>query len=99
MPTKIFPKNARNQEVAWLSGDDDWSLPHQVEMLTLWLRAHAATLPSGEYVADIGFCSRKDAGGGGSAFTPETLALMASARMHLYLSEYPGFSDESHGNE
>jgi hypothetical protein len=93
MPLKIYRQAHDSQPIAWLSGENDWSLPPQLDTLTQWLEANAANLPPGEYVADIGFCWRRDAGGGGSAISPKTLALMASANMHLHLSEYPGFSD------
>jgi len=92
MPINIYNESSR-ETVAWLC-DDDWRLPIQIETLESWLLENHNSLKDGEFVADIGFCWRHDASGGGSALSPETLKIMADHKIHLYLSEYPGFYDE-----
>jgi len=59
------------------------------------LKENAEKLESGEYIADVGFCWRRDAGGGGSALDPKTLKAMGRANISLWLSEYASFSDEN----
>jgi len=88
-----MPEGQKNEKVAWLGGEE-WSLPPQVEALEKWLQQQGDGLPPGRYVADIGFCWRRDACAGGSALAANTLRLMADAGMDLFLSEYSGFSDE-----
>lgn len=88
----VTPDGKGNREIDWLC-DGNWDLPIQVEALTEWLAKYAPGLPPDDYCADIGFCWRRNAGGGGSAISPETMKLMAEANMYLFLSEYPGFSD------
>ena len=80
-------------------GDDEWSLPSQIGLLDAWIDANAGGLPEGEYVADVGFCWRRDAGGGGSALGSDLLIKMGSAGFSLFLSEYPGFSDGEDNSE
>ena len=87
-----MPQDEENISLAWL-GDGEWSLPPQIELLDSWIDANASELPPGEYVADVGFCWRRDAGGGGSALGPEFLMKMGRAGFSLFLSEYSGFSD------
>jgi len=96
MPVKIYrvtPEDEKNEEVAWLCGDE-WLLTPQSEALSAWLQAHAAKLQPAHYVADIGFSWRRDAMAGGPAFAPETLRQMADLGMSLFISEYRGFADE-----
>ena len=90
---RVTPEGQKNEEIAWLA-DDEWNLPPQIEELESWVAQNAEKLPSGEYVADVGFCWRRDAGGGGSAIDPKTLETMGRANIWLWLSEYPSFSDE-----
>src|SRR5262245_37470548 len=91
MPIKIYAKDNPRDEIAWLCGGD-WSLPRQISALESWLGDDGKNLSSGQYIADIGFSVRKDAGGGGAAISPETLRAMADRGIWLFLSEYP--SDE-----
>ncbi|MBL8798846.1 MAG: hypothetical protein JNM56_33490 [Planctomycetia bacterium] len=85
---RLAPDGQDNETVAWLC-DDCWRLPEQGEALVAWVAEHGGELPAGEYAADIGFAPRDDAMGGGAAFPPSALRLMADLGMALYLSEYP----------
>lgn len=89
---RVSPQGEENRSLAWL-GDGEWNLPPLIDLLESWIDANAPTLPSGEYVADLGFCWRKDAGGGGSALSSDVLMKMGAAGFSLFLSEYPGFAD------
>jgi len=67
MPVNIYrltPEGQENETVAWLC-DCEWSLAPQVEALSAWVQS-TPTLPPGDYIADIGFCWRRDARGGGA---------------------------------
>jgi hypothetical protein len=93
MPITIYRDNtAEHDQIAWLC-DGDWDLSNQVEALNLWLEENGDSLPVGSYVADIGFCWRRDAGGGGAVLLPKAMKKMSDIGMYLFLSEYPGFSD------
>lgn len=92
MPIKIYTIGNPKDEVAWLC-DGEWRLPKQIGALESWLEEARGTLKSGRYIADIGFSVPNDAGGGGSALSPETMRIMADLGIELWLSEYP--SDES----
>jgi hypothetical protein len=89
MPIIIY-KTASAKKIASLC-DDEWALPPQVDALEAWLK-RIKTLPSGDYVADIGFKRRKDASGGGSVLSPEMMRKMAVCRISLFLSEYTGLA-------
>ena len=96
MPVNIYrvtPDDEKNESIAWLC-DDEWLLRPQIEVLSTWLAQTAATLPPAEYVADVGFCWRRDACAGGPVLEPSTMHHMARLGMSLYLSEYSGFADE-----
>jgi hypothetical protein len=95
---RVTPEGQKNEDVAWLC-DDEWSLAPQIETLTEWITKEIQNISKAEYIADIGFCWRKNAGGGGSSISPEILKLMGSANMHLFFSEYPGFVNESEETE
>jgi hypothetical protein len=87
MPINIY--NADNSErVIWLC-DDDWELPSQIRVLENWLSENINSVPSGNYVADVGFGIRKDACGGGAVLSVTTMNNMVKLGMKLYLSEYP----------
>ena len=95
---RITPQGEENISLAWL-GDGEWSLPPQIELLDSWIDANAQELPPGEYVADVGFCWRRDAAGGGSSLGPDVLKKMGIAGFSLFLSEYQGFSDGDNDSE
>jgi hypothetical protein len=59
----------------------------------LWLEENGKTLWPGSYLADIGFCWRRNASGGGAALSPKAMKIMSDLEMHLFLYEYSGFSD------
>lgn len=92
MPTKIYSAADPQNEIAWLC-DDEWTLPAQVAALESWLKKKKK-MKAGAYIADIGFQARKDAGGGGCAFTPAMMQKMADFGITLFLSEYPGFAEK-----
>ncbi|MEM8929682.1 MAG: hypothetical protein AAGE94_00815 [Acidobacteriota bacterium] len=101
MPIKIYrvtPDGEQNQEVAWLC-DDGWLLGDQVAELTRWVREVGSTLPPDEYVADIGFCWRQSAGGGGPVIEAPMLRRMSDMGLSLCFSEYPGFAEETNDEE
>jgi hypothetical protein len=96
MPVNIYRSTSdeqANEKIAWLC-DGEWELAPQIDALSLWLERNDVALPSAEYVADIGFCWRRDAGGGGGVLEPAAMRRMADLGMSLFLSEYAGFSDE-----
>lgn len=90
MPISIYlvtSGDKDNESVAWLC-DENWRLPDQVAALEDWLVQTGSKLAKGEYVADIGFSPRDDAGGGGASMSPEMMRSMADLGMSLFLSEY-----------
>lgn len=87
MPIVIYRTNKPTEKLASLC-DDCWDLPTQVAELEKWLEENNHKISPDNYVADIGFTQREDAGGGGAAISPETMGIMAKAGMWLYLSEY-----------
>ena len=96
MPVNIYrvtPDEEENEEIAFLC-DDQWLLWQQIEALSAWLDESGARLPPAEYVADVGFCWRRDAASGGPVIAAVTLRRMGEIGMSLYLSEYSGFADE-----
>ena len=94
---RITPQGEDNKIVAWLC-DESWRLPDQAEALETWLTENYTLLEPAVYIADIGFCPREDACGGGAAISPEMMRMMADLGMSLFLSEYPGGDeDEVHG--
>jgi hypothetical protein len=93
MPINIYRDDTpEHQKIAWLC-DGDWDFSNQVETLTVWLENDGSDLPVGAYVADIGFCWRRDASGGGAVLPPKAMKQMSEIGMYLFLSEYSGFSD------
>ena len=93
MPINIYSRkvNEGNKEIAWLCVKS-WDLTEQMYALEEWLKEKGKDLPRGDYVADVGICIRKDfkeGFGGGAAFPPEAMAIMADKGMHLFISEYP----------
>jgi hypothetical protein len=74
--------------------DGEWEMPTQIEALEKWLIENKDKLSKGSYVADIGFRPRPGAAGGGAVVTTQTMEIMVSIGMELYLSEYPELIDE-----
>src|SRR5688500_5843099 len=96
MPVSIYriaPDDHDNAQVVWLC-DKEWSLWPQIEALSEWLEKSAVNLPLGEYVANVGFCWRRDASAGGPVLDVTMMRRMSDLRMSLFLSEYPGFVGE-----
>ena len=87
MPVNIYSKDDPHDRLAWLC-DKDWNLPTQVCALEEWLSKNKVGIKSGRYIADIGFCVREDAAGGGSVISPDMMRTMAELGMSLFLSEY-----------
>lgn len=79
---RITPDGQQNEKIAWLAADE-WNLPPQIEELESWVAENAEKLESGEYIADVGFCWRRDASGGGSALDPKTLKAMGRVNICL----------------
>jgi hypothetical protein len=93
MPINIYRDNtSEHDKIAWLC-DGGWDLAEQVDTLTFWLEENGKNLLTGSYVADIGFCWRRDARGGGAVLPPNAMKMMSDIGMFLFLSEYSGFSD------
>ncbi|MBK9386467.1 MAG: hypothetical protein IPN34_16770 [Planctomycetes bacterium] len=68
-----------------------WTLREQVEALDSWLRSNRGRIDaSSKWVADIGFCVRKDAGGGGPVISKDLMTMCLEVNLEIYLSEYPG---------
>lgn len=68
-----------------------WRLREQVEALEQWLAENRSQLdPSERWVADIGFCVRPDAQGGGPPITSALMKMCLEANLEIFLSEYPG---------
>jgi hypothetical protein len=74
--------------------DEYWEMPIQVETFEKWLVEKGASLLKGKYIADIGFCPRSEALGGGVLVTSKAMEIMVSIGMELYFSEYPEQDDE-----
>lgn len=93
MPINIYRDNiAEHDQIAWLC-DGDWDLSNQVEALSLWLEENSDSLPVGSYIADIGFCWRREVCGGGAVLSPKAMKRMSDIGMYLFVSEYSGFYD------
>ena len=72
---------------------DEWRLREQVESLEEWLQVNHCILNTEfRWVADIGFCPRSNAFGGGPPITRNLMTLCLAANLEIYLSEYPGES-------
>jgi len=96
MPVNVYrvtPAAEKNERIAWLC-DVEWLLGPQIDAMSQWLADVGATLPTAEYVADVGFCWRRSANAGGPVLEPSTMRRMADIGMSLFLSEYSGFADE-----
>ncbi|QQS42115.1 MAG: hypothetical protein IPM63_03995 [Acidobacteriota bacterium] len=96
MPVSIYRVTIEGEEdeyLAWLC-DDEWELAPQGGALSDWLEECSDELEPAQYVAAISVGWRRDAGGGGPEFGPETLRRMADLGMSLFISEYAGFTDD-----
>lgn len=70
---------------------EEWRLREQVEALEGWMEDHAGELDSTQrWIADIGFCARPDATGGGPPITRRLMELCLRANLEIHLSEYGG---------
>jgi len=70
---------------------EEWRLREQIEALEVWLDKNRHKLdPKQKWVADIGFCVRKNAMGGGPPITRELMQMCLEMNLEIYLSEYPG---------
>jgi hypothetical protein len=70
---------------------DEWRLRELVEALQAWLEAEPRRLdPASEWIANIGFCVRADARGGGPPISRRVMQLCLDCNLEIYLSEYPG---------
>ena len=78
----------RGKEIDFLCGNE-WEMPIQIETLEKWLIDNKKNIKKGIYVADVGFCPRDGALGGGCVITKTAMAIMSEIGMELYLSEYP----------
>lgn len=90
---RIIGEGEENEQLDWLC-DGEWHLSPQIDALSDWLRESTTALPAGEYVADVGFCWRRDAACGGPVLAPASMQRMSELGMYLFLSEYSGFADE-----
>jgi hypothetical protein len=71
--------------------DGSWDLRTQVEALEEWLTSGKCDLdPEREWIADIGFCMRDDAYGGGPPLTRNLMQRCLDANLEIWLSEYQG---------
>jgi hypothetical protein len=77
--------------VAWLCGEE-WELGRQVDALQEWLSASGRAMRAAEYVANIGFQWRRDAGTGDPVLEPSAMRIAADIGLSIYFSEYAGFS-------
>jgi hypothetical protein len=70
---------------------DEWRLRELVEALEAWLEVSPPRLdPTLQWVADIGFCVRADAAGGGPPISRRLMQLCLDSNLEIFLSEYPG---------
>ena len=90
MPCVIRKRvDQRTENLIELAGEE-WDLFPQIEALLDWLGNHSHEIdPAHRWIADVGFCGRADARGGGPVIMPEVMRLFIDANMELWLSEYP----------
>lgn len=91
MPIYIYRLDEKQTPITTLC-PDTWRLPEQIEALRTWVTRRRKKEPLG-CIADVGFCWRKDAGGGGSSLTPEIMKRLADYGVTVFLSEYPGYAE------
>ncbi len=93
MPTAIYRRDSPKDktQIAFLC-PDSWSIAEQLYALEAWLDSNGKNLEQGDYVADVGIRVRNDFDngvGGGAAFSPSAMAIMAEKGIYLFISEYP----------
>lgn len=91
MPTAIYRRDSPKDSIAVLC-PDSWSITEQMYALESWLDSKGRNLEKGDYVADVGIKARTDFDdgfGGGAAFPPSAMAIMAEKGIYLFISEYP----------
>ena len=68
----------------------EWSIGPQVDALHVWLRDNLRGLdPMFSWMADIGFCPRSGALGGGPVISKQLMEDCLKANLEIYFSEYP----------
>lgn len=73
---------------------EEWRLREQVEALEQWLCEDRRGLdPKYDWVADIGFCMRVNARGGGPVISKELMRMCLEVNLQIFLSEYPGTAE------
>jgi len=97
MPIYIY-KIQSDDYVARLC-EGEWRLIHQIEALKNWINEVGDTLEASDYVADLGFCWRKDAACGGPVLDAGFMNKLSSRGISLHLSEYPGFAGLDNENK
>ena len=91
MPCVIRPSAGDQQEALVELCPQEWRLREQIEALEAWLRENRQQLTSRKrWVADIGFCVRADAAGGGPPITRDLMKMCLEVNLEILLSEYPG---------
>lgn len=85
MPINIYKPSG--EQVAYLC-DDEWDQATQVCELENRLNFSIEKMSKGEYLADIGYVSRKEASGGGSVLTVKCMEMMTSIGLEIWFSEY-----------
>ncbi|GAB5540196.1 MAG: hypothetical protein Salg2KO_22990 [Salibacteraceae bacterium] len=92
MPVNIY-NDYNGDQIAYLC-EDIWDLPTQISELKNWLTEQGTELPSGKYVADIGFGIRNGAIGGGGTINSTMIYIMSKKGIEIFFSEYPASDKE-----
>ncbi len=91
MPVTIYRRDSNKDTIAFLC-PGSWSIVEQLYALEGWLESNGKKLEQGDYVADVGIRARNDFDngvGGGAAFPPSAMAIMAEKGIYLFITEYP----------
>ncbi len=82
-------KESWKEQIAVLD-DNIRDLATLLDTLEKWLLENKNSLQKDhEYFADIGFTSRRDAGGGGPILSLKMMKMLLECNMEIYFSEYP----------
>ena len=92
MPINIYEWESRKPIVHLC--DDEWVLIKQFEYFKEWVYSNREKFTGIACNADIGFCWNKDAKSGGPAFDIEFMKLLIELNVTVFISEYPGFTNE-----